>query len=178
MYPYFGRPSCLTRISTVQRSRSRSFCPSRSLRSFALLIEKRVHSLYLYSLSSGRFDRTMFYEGDLQTGIAVAVQQSKAVLCYVYDDSELSQIWENEFFGGDEVSTPCARSRYLFLNKLFFLGRGFDSIQLHRAQDAIWFSGSKLLEGSMPNSCCTNGYHYQVCGGSIIKCSFRRRLTE
>src|ERR1700738_961877 len=38
--------------------------------------------------------RIMFYEGDLQSGIALAVQQAKAVLCFVKDESSTSEQWE------------------------------------------------------------------------------------
>ncbi|EXJ93777.1 hypothetical protein A1O1_02170 [Capronia coronata CBS 617.96] len=36
----------------------------------------------------------MFHDGDLQSGIALALQQSKAVLCFVQDDSDTSRQWE------------------------------------------------------------------------------------
>jgi UBX domain len=36
----------------------------------------------------------MFYEGDLQSGIALAVQQAKVVLCFVRDESSTSEQWE------------------------------------------------------------------------------------
>ena len=35
----------------------------------------------------------MFHDGDLQSGIALAVQAQKAVLCFVHDDSRLSGTW-------------------------------------------------------------------------------------
>jgi len=38
--------------------------------------------------------RMMFYEGDLQSGIALAVQQAKVVLCFVRDESSTSEQWE------------------------------------------------------------------------------------
>ncbi|KAK4942668.1 hypothetical protein LTR10_017617 [Elasticomyces elasticus] len=37
----------------------------------------------------------MFHEGDLQSGVALALQQSKAVLCFVQDQSETSRQWED-----------------------------------------------------------------------------------
>ncbi|KAI1619469.1 hypothetical protein EDD37DRAFT_206957 [Exophiala viscosa] len=37
----------------------------------------------------------MFHEGDLQSGVALALQQSKAVLCFVQDQSETSKEWED-----------------------------------------------------------------------------------
>ncbi|KIW63611.1 hypothetical protein PV04_08597 [Phialophora macrospora] len=36
----------------------------------------------------------MFHEGDLHSGIGLALQQSKAVLCFVHDDTETSAQWE------------------------------------------------------------------------------------
>ena len=68
----------------------------------------------------------MFHEGDLQSGIAKAVADSKAVLCFVHgmsshrlpwfpwrkwtdmtdydlDGSELSQLWEDEYLQVPEV---------------------------------------------------------------------------
>jgi hypothetical protein len=33
----------------------------------------------------------MFHEGDLQSGIASAVQQSKALFCFIHGPSEISQ---------------------------------------------------------------------------------------
>ncbi|CZS98235.1 related to UBX7 UBX (ubiquitin regulatory X) domain-containing protein [Rhynchosporium agropyri] len=39
----------------------------------------------------------MFYEGDLQSGIGKALQESKLVGCFVTDSGEESQLWENEF---------------------------------------------------------------------------------
>ena len=36
----------------------------------------------------------MFHQGDLQSGIALAVQQAKMVLCFVKDQSSTSQDWE------------------------------------------------------------------------------------
>ena len=35
----------------------------------------------------------MFHDGDLQSGIALAVQSQKAVLCFIHDDSEASGNW-------------------------------------------------------------------------------------
>ncbi|EXJ92060.1 hypothetical protein A1O3_00610 [Capronia epimyces CBS 606.96] len=37
----------------------------------------------------------MFHDGDIQSGIALALDQSKAVLCFVHDDSDRSRQWEN-----------------------------------------------------------------------------------
>ncbi|ODM18427.1 hypothetical protein SI65_06298 [Aspergillus cristatus] len=43
----------------------------------------------------------MFYQGTLQEGIALAMSQSKAVVCFVRDDEELSNVWENEYLADD-----------------------------------------------------------------------------
>ncbi|KAI9669122.1 MAG: hypothetical protein M1831_000714 [Alyxoria varia] len=37
-----------------------------------------------------------FYDGDLQSGISLAVQQGKHVLCFVNDESDESKFWESE----------------------------------------------------------------------------------
>ncbi|TKA72161.1 hypothetical protein B0A49_03920 [Cryomyces minteri] len=39
----------------------------------------------------------MFHDGDLQSGITTAIQQSKTVACFVRDDSEASAIWEDKW---------------------------------------------------------------------------------
>ncbi|KAI5867437.1 hypothetical protein GGS23DRAFT_177802 [Durotheca rogersii] len=45
----------------------------------------------------------MFFQGSLQDGIALAVQQSKLVACFVTDDGEESKQWENEFLTDDSL---------------------------------------------------------------------------
>jgi hypothetical protein len=40
----------------------------------------------------------MFHEGDLQSGIALAMQSQKAVLCFVTDEGETSAEWEAALF--------------------------------------------------------------------------------
>ncbi|KAN0072171.1 hypothetical protein V8E54_009900 [Elaphomyces granulatus] len=40
----------------------------------------------------------MFYDGDLQSGIALAVREAKSVICFVRDDEEESTLWEKEYF--------------------------------------------------------------------------------
>lgn len=50
----------------------------------------------------------MFYEGDLQSGIALALEQSKLVACFVRNDSEESLKWENEYLVEDEVASALA----------------------------------------------------------------------
>jgi hypothetical protein len=50
----------------------------------------------------------MFHTGDLQSGIAIAVQQSKAVLCFVHDSSETSTDWESVLLE-DNVSNLVSR---------------------------------------------------------------------
>ncbi|KAJ6026823.1 uncharacterized protein N7446_004577 [Penicillium canescens] len=46
---------------------------------------------------------TLFYQGSLQEGIALAVRDAKAVTCFVRDDSELSSSWEDSYFTEEEV---------------------------------------------------------------------------
>ncbi|CAI7668759.1 unnamed protein product [Penicillium bialowiezense] len=47
---------------------------------------------------------TSFYQGSLQEGIAAAVNDTKAVICFVRDDEELSSTWESTYFGDDEIA--------------------------------------------------------------------------
>ncbi|KAI0913112.1 hypothetical protein F4823DRAFT_106001 [Ustulina deusta] len=45
----------------------------------------------------------MFFEGSLQDGISLALQQSKQVVCFVRDDGSESQQWEDEFLTDDSI---------------------------------------------------------------------------
>ncbi|KKK14342.1 hypothetical protein ARAM_000146 [Aspergillus rambellii] len=56
----------------------------------------------------------MFFSGSLQEGITLAVQQAKAVVCFVRDDSETSSTWEEEYFLGDEF-TPLLETKSVLL---------------------------------------------------------------
>ena len=67
----------------------------------------------------------MFFDGDLQSGIALALQESKCVTCFVrglsldiwlqkgdmadlvplLDTGAQSKLWEDEFFHDDEVGS-------------------------------------------------------------------------
>ncbi|KAJ5152970.1 uncharacterized protein N7482_009448 [Penicillium canariense] len=47
---------------------------------------------------------TIFYEGSLQEGIALAMREAKAVACFVRDDAQLSSTWEDEYFADNEVA--------------------------------------------------------------------------
>lgn len=46
---------------------------------------------------------SMFYEGDLQSGIHLALRESKSVACFVRDDGEESSKWENEYLDDAQV---------------------------------------------------------------------------
>ncbi|PKS09366.1 hypothetical protein jhhlp_003980 [Lomentospora prolificans] len=46
----------------------------------------------------------MFFPGSLQEALASAVQNSRAVVCFVTDDGEESQTWENEFLTQGPIS--------------------------------------------------------------------------
>lgn len=50
----------------------------------------------------------MFFTGTLQEGISTAVQQGKLVVCFVTDNNEESQQWENEFLKEDAVASALA----------------------------------------------------------------------
>ncbi|KAH6671716.1 hypothetical protein B0J14DRAFT_618207 [Halenospora varia] len=50
----------------------------------------------------------MFYDGDLQSGIAKALREAKLVACFVTDDGEESNTWENEFLLDPETKSSLA----------------------------------------------------------------------
>ena len=51
----------------------------------------------------------MFYSGDLQSGIALALQQSKSVACFITDEDVKSKEWEDSFLPDDSVATVLRR---------------------------------------------------------------------
>ncbi|CEL07789.1 hypothetical protein ASPCAL10943 [Aspergillus calidoustus] len=57
----------------------------------------------------------MFFSGSLQEGIALAVQESKAVICFVQDDGQTSSTWQEEYFAGDEEFTRLLEARSVLL---------------------------------------------------------------
>ncbi|KAL4939052.1 hypothetical protein BDV06DRAFT_225386 [Aspergillus oleicola] len=58
----------------------------------------------------------MFFTESLQEGIAQAVQESKAVICFVPDDGETSTTWEEEYFKGDEQFAKLLETRSVLLH--------------------------------------------------------------
>ncbi|GKZ20486.1 hypothetical protein AbraIFM66951_002657 [Aspergillus brasiliensis] len=57
----------------------------------------------------------MFYSGSLQEGIAAAVAESKAVVCFVRDDEQTSTEWEDNYFTFDEELSQLLQSRAVLL---------------------------------------------------------------
>ncbi|RAK92638.1 UBX domain protein [Aspergillus costaricaensis CBS 115574] len=57
----------------------------------------------------------MFYSGSLQEGIAAAVAESKAVVCFVRDDEQTSTEWEESYFTFDEELSQLLQSRAVLL---------------------------------------------------------------
>ncbi|PLN82161.1 hypothetical protein BDW42DRAFT_167273 [Aspergillus taichungensis] len=55
----------------------------------------------------------MFFSGSLQEGIALAVQQQKAVVCFVRDNEETSTQWEDQYFQDDEFARVLAERSVL-----------------------------------------------------------------
>ncbi|KAF2265402.1 hypothetical protein CC78DRAFT_200890 [Lojkania enalia] len=47
----------------------------------------------------------MFHEGTLQSGISLAIQEQKLVVCFVRDDNEESSTWENDWLQSGWVSS-------------------------------------------------------------------------
>ncbi len=56
----------------------------------------------------------MFFTGDLQSGIALALRESKSVACFVADDGEESVRWENDYLKDPQV-TSALRSKSVAL---------------------------------------------------------------
>ena len=48
---------------------------------------------------------SIFYEGDLQSGISLALRDSKSVACFITDDGEESSKWEEDYFGDDQIKS-------------------------------------------------------------------------
>ncbi|KAE8379222.1 hypothetical protein BDV26DRAFT_260022 [Aspergillus bertholletiae] len=60
----------------------------------------------------------MFFSGTLQEGIALAVSQAKAVICFVRDDDPTSSLWEEEYFTDQDFAQVLeSRSVLLRLTK-------------------------------------------------------------
>ncbi|KAL4759813.1 uncharacterized protein BDW70DRAFT_76462 [Aspergillus foveolatus] len=57
----------------------------------------------------------MFFTGTLQEGITLAVQESKAVVCFVPDNGETSSTWQEDYFQGDEEFTRLLESQSVLL---------------------------------------------------------------
>ncbi|KAL2786561.1 hypothetical protein BJX66DRAFT_346742 [Aspergillus keveii] len=57
----------------------------------------------------------MFFSGTLQEGIALAVQESKAVICFVQDGGQTSSTWQEEYFAGDEEFKRILETRSVLL---------------------------------------------------------------
>ncbi|KAK6952402.1 hypothetical protein Daesc_006938 [Daldinia eschscholtzii] len=49
---------------------------------------------------------SVFFQGSLQDGINLAIQQSKMVLAFVTDSGDESQLWENELLTNDSLKAP------------------------------------------------------------------------
>ncbi|KAJ5738362.1 hypothetical protein N7493_001517 [Penicillium malachiteum] len=46
-----------------------------------------------------------FFEGSVQDGIALAVRETKAVVCFVRDDVQISSTWEEEYFSDEQIAS-------------------------------------------------------------------------
>ncbi|OJD37442.1 ubx domain-containing protein [Diplodia corticola] len=51
----------------------------------------------------------MFHQGDLQSGISLAIQQAKSVVCFVRDVNEESTTWEDEWLSNEPLATLLAQ---------------------------------------------------------------------
>ncbi|KAM3503143.1 hypothetical protein MY10362_004394 [Beauveria mimosiformis] len=58
----------------------------------------------------------MFFQGSIQQGISTAVDQQKLLLCFVTDDNDESQTWENEYLQDQSVYPHAGWKIYAFIN--------------------------------------------------------------
>merc|ERR1712093_369250 len=72
-------------------------------------LQNNIKTSQLYPIKSLK----MFYEGDLQSGIGLAMQEAKLVGCFVTDGGEESQLWENEFLQDDSLKDLLAEQTVL-----------------------------------------------------------------
>ncbi|RJE23215.1 UBX domain protein [Aspergillus sclerotialis] len=56
----------------------------------------------------------MFYQGSLQDGINLAVNQAKAVICFVRDETDVCLQWEKDYFGDDEFTESLKDKSVIF----------------------------------------------------------------
>ena len=57
---------------------------------------------------------SLFYEGGVQSGVLLALQQSRTVLCFVTDDSEVSKSWE-DLLQDDSNLSACLQAKAVAL---------------------------------------------------------------
>ena len=48
---------------------------------------------------------SIFYDGDLQSGISFALHNLKAVACFITDDGDEGNVWQNQFLNDQNVLT-------------------------------------------------------------------------
>lgn len=51
----------------------------------------------------------MFYAGDLQSGIALAIKNHKSVVCFITNEGPQSQVWQSEYLVQDDVAAALSR---------------------------------------------------------------------
>ena len=50
----------------------------------------------------------MFYDGDLHSGIAFALRESKSVACFVTDNGDEGVLWQTQYLTDQQVLTALA----------------------------------------------------------------------
>ncbi|KAJ5624583.1 hypothetical protein N7510_000892 [Penicillium lagena] len=107
---------------------------------------------------------TLFYQGTLQDGISLAMRETKAVLCFVRDDTDLSATWEEEYFAGEEISQ--------------LLSAKAVSLRLSAGSQEAGFLTSFCPIQKFPTVVIIqNGTLQEYLGPDISKEDFRSRLT-
>ncbi|OJJ43424.1 hypothetical protein ASPZODRAFT_103401 [Penicilliopsis zonata CBS 506.65] len=107
----------------------------------------------------------MFFEGSLQEGIALAVSEVKAVVCFVRDDTPTSSEWEDEYFAGEEQFAALLKAKSVLL-------------RLSAGSQEVGFLTSFCPIAKFPAVVVIrNGMLREYIIPDITKDDFRRRLT-
>ncbi|KAF2415795.1 hypothetical protein EJ08DRAFT_654828 [Tothia fuscella] len=91
----------------------------------------------------------MFHDGDLQSGIAIAIREAKSVVCFIRDDDTESSTWENEWLQEDTISQLLAANAVLLRLQAGSEEAGFLSAFCHVQQvpSLIVIHNGQLREG-------------------------------
>ncbi|KAF2146237.1 uncharacterized protein K452DRAFT_355663 [Aplosporella prunicola CBS 121167] len=99
----------------------------------------------------------MFHQGDLQSGISLAIQQSKLVVCFVRDADEESKIWEDEWLQDEQLAESLGSKAIVlrleagsqeagFLSAFCPIAKTPALVAIHNGQLKLYLSGGTSRE--------------------------------